>query len=421
MSNTITTKRESAEWLYLSPNIFKEEKANIFQNKTTFKIKVVSTPTPFSGPRTQTDDMNDIGVEGTDSRYIFKGRIIDSNMAHEKYLDDPCDASIRGTVKADVLESLHSNIIISNFEGMPNLSIGDYVYGELDAGDNGSIYDLQFINMSSISDVFSFPDSEDKVEKCAALKESFEQGWTGVTVDTQFTPLSDDVLNSTTNMRVIPANPDVAARISPEVASVLTELSNQITQEEIQYIIITNAGRTTYDQARINRDYQLNGNCSQNSPCLLGGVSYIDNESYFLALYSRNSDIVSEAIEEYKKVRGNRDAEINAIAEVYDKYWEQGRYISDHMVLRAADIGMDGLGGIEQDADSSTPVSHQKELLLEKLGAISGVTYVHENQGLTNEHIHFQVAAGTAAKLGNLSVSEATATTPDGNATAQGE
>ena len=70
MSNTITTKKESSDWLFLSPHIFKQEKANIFQNKTTFKVRVLSELVQYSGPSTQEDDSNNISMEWAQNIFL---------------------------------------------------------------------------------------------------------------------------------------------------------------------------------------------------------------------------------------------------------------------------------------------------------------------------------------------------------------
>ena len=249
MSNTITTKKESSDWLFLSPHIFKQEKANIFQNKTTFKVRVLSELVQYSGPSTQEDDSNDIEINGVGTKFLFKGRILDRNMAHEKYLEDPCDPSIAGSEGAQVLASLHTNIIVSSNQGIPNISVGDIVFGELDAGQNGSIYDLQFAEMSNISDVFFFPSSGEKIERCFDIKDAF-QDWDGGTLES--------------NSELPPYDPtsgNVFIDLSPNPVlgdlqiAFLKELQSRISAEQIpRGLLITSGFRSVEAQAKTSYD-----------------------------------------------------------------------------------------------------------------------------------------------------------------------
>ena len=169
----ITTKNQALELLVTLPNRIKQSKANIFQKKKVFKIKVLSSPVGYSGPRNETDSSKDITTVGRDSVYLFKGRILDRNMAHEKYLEDPCDPAIAGSTAASVLQSLHSNIIVHKDAEMPMFDVGDIVFAELEPGDNNNIYDLQFMTLKRVRDVFPFNNGESIVEKCTSIADNF--------------------------------------------------------------------------------------------------------------------------------------------------------------------------------------------------------------------------------------------------------
>jgi hypothetical protein len=184
MSNTITTKKESAEWLFVSPSLQKEQETNIFQNKTSFKIKVLTPLVAYSGPATSEaakEDPDLLSDSGVDSVYLFKGRIMDNRMAHVSFLEDPCDISIVNSPQSEIVGSLHSNILLSNVGDFPNISVGDIVYGELDTG-NSNLYNLQYVNMTSVSDIFKVEDVEKKLENCYDVKGEFESNWFGSTV-----------------------------------------------------------------------------------------------------------------------------------------------------------------------------------------------------------------------------------------------
>ena len=192
-SNTITTKKESAEWLFVSPSLQKEQETNIFQNKTTFKIKVLTPLVAYSGPATSQaakEDPEILSNSGVDSVYLFKGRIMDNRMAHVSFLEDPCDTSIANSPQAEVVGALHSNILLSNVGEMPNISVGDIVYGELDTG-NSNLYNLQYVNMTSVSDVFKVEDVSKKLESCYDLKSKFESNWVGRIVGGPIDPTAD--------------------------------------------------------------------------------------------------------------------------------------------------------------------------------------------------------------------------------------
>ena len=108
---------------------------SVFQNKSEFKVKVLTEPEHYSGP----DDGDDIS-----SKWWFKGRIMDKNMAHEKFLSDPCDESVASDRELTAkLVSMHSTVFS---EGKPDCSVGDIILAFIDPGDNNNLYDLQNLN-----------------------------------------------------------------------------------------------------------------------------------------------------------------------------------------------------------------------------------------------------------------------------------
>ena len=60
-----------------------------FQNKTQYQVRVLSTPRPYSS-----DTDGNVTVDGPKNTIIFKGRILDAKMPHQKFLSDPCDFKI---------------------------------------------------------------------------------------------------------------------------------------------------------------------------------------------------------------------------------------------------------------------------------------------------------------------------------------
>ena len=65
---------------------------SVFQNKTEFKVMVLTPPQSYNPPVAAAAN------DGTPPTYIgkywCKGRIIDLNMSHELYLPDPCADAI---------------------------------------------------------------------------------------------------------------------------------------------------------------------------------------------------------------------------------------------------------------------------------------------------------------------------------------
>ena len=116
----ITTKKEALETLITLPNRQKQRRANIFQKKKVFQVKVLTPLSAFSGPATSqeaNDNPEILSNVGVDSQYLFKGRIIDNKMAHVSYLEDPCDSSIFSSTQATAYISMHTNFILSKKNG----------------------------------------------------------------------------------------------------------------------------------------------------------------------------------------------------------------------------------------------------------------------------------------------------------------
>ena len=143
----ITTKKEALETLIILPNRQKQRRANIFQKKKVFQVKVRTPLSAFSGPATSqeaNDNPEILSNVGVDSQYLFKGRIIDNKMAHVSYLEDPCDSSIFSSTQAEAFISMHTNFILLKINDLPNIGVGDIVFVELEPGQNNAPYDLQF-------------------------------------------------------------------------------------------------------------------------------------------------------------------------------------------------------------------------------------------------------------------------------------
>ena len=113
---------------------------SVFKNKSEFKVKVLTNPIPYTGP----DPDIETGDPSSDQRsqkYWFKGRILDPNMTHEKFLPDPCDNTIAADPEyTQALVSLHATVFA---ETKPDCKIGDIILAFIGPGDNNKIYNLQ--------------------------------------------------------------------------------------------------------------------------------------------------------------------------------------------------------------------------------------------------------------------------------------
>lgn len=113
---------------------------SVFQNKSEFKVKVLTNPIPYTGPDPDIETGEPLSDQKS-QKYWFKGRILDPNMAHEKFLPDPCDNTIAADPEyAQALTSLHTTIFA---EAEPDCSIGDIILAFAGPGDNNKIYNLQ--------------------------------------------------------------------------------------------------------------------------------------------------------------------------------------------------------------------------------------------------------------------------------------
>ena len=113
---------------------------SVFQNKSEFKVKVLTNPIPYTGPDPDIETGDPLSDQKS-QKYWFKGRILDPNMAHEKFLPDPCDNTIAADPEyAQALTSLHATIFA---EAEPDCKIGDIILAFAGPGDNNKIYNLQ--------------------------------------------------------------------------------------------------------------------------------------------------------------------------------------------------------------------------------------------------------------------------------------
>ena len=152
MYEDITSNREAFEWL-----LKKKDDTNIFQNQNDFKVQILTELRPFSGASSKYDDSNILAQEPGENikRKICVGRILDSRMAHEKFLLNPCAlATAACTSYIRMLESLHTRIVLDIPEGGPSLQAGDIILAGCEAGDNNTLYDLQYMRFKQVLEIF---------------------------------------------------------------------------------------------------------------------------------------------------------------------------------------------------------------------------------------------------------------------------
>ena len=144
------SRTEALEIFLNSTQEFEELKKNVFQNKTSFRVIVLTVPERISS------DIENPGVIRADpngNSLIFKGRIEDTNMSHVSFITNPCDESVLSEDNKEtsaLLMSLHSNIVLTNANDIPELSPGDVVVAEIEPGDNDYLYSLQNMFMTAL-------------------------------------------------------------------------------------------------------------------------------------------------------------------------------------------------------------------------------------------------------------------------------
>lgn len=127
---------------------------DIFKKKKKFAVKVLTSPFPFSGPATVSQDTKNLSQTGIDSKYVFIGRIMDRKMVHEKLCEDPCDEATapdaRGT--SETL-CLHTQITLTKAGAMPTFDVGDVLICKFSAGQAGA-YNYQNAEFVRVKDSF---------------------------------------------------------------------------------------------------------------------------------------------------------------------------------------------------------------------------------------------------------------------------
>ena len=173
----ITTNSEMFSNLLRTPFSLKDQTLNLFGNKSVFQVRILTKPEAYSGPASVREDPSPVTNDNVASKYLFKGRILDRNMAHQKFLQDPCDESVADDPAAVArLVQLHSTIILTDTGDFDDLQIGDIIYAEASPGDNNNLYDLQNLTFVGVHTKFGAASNKAAVESCPNLA-SLLDGW----------------------------------------------------------------------------------------------------------------------------------------------------------------------------------------------------------------------------------------------------
>lgn len=171
--DALTTTEGLTNWLLKRRSQF-----NVLGKKSTFQAKVLTEPRPLSAADAAAAGQG----AGTQFHYMAMVRITDPRMAHENYLDDPCDVSTSDPVLATQLYSFHTRMLIPPLHGDSRLpEIDDYVDIVLEPGGFcGAPYDLQFGQFLKITDRPPAADTSVSTEVCQPLPDAFMAGGLGL-------------------------------------------------------------------------------------------------------------------------------------------------------------------------------------------------------------------------------------------------
>jgi hypothetical protein len=171
--------REALESLFTLPK--RKGRLNIFKGKTEFRAQILTRPLPYAGVAKATDDpetRSKLEEQGIPSKYQFICRLLDDQMAHNKFLEDPCYPSTTPSPEETaLLVSLHSRGTVStdDLNAGQNLQPGDMIYVTVDPGDSEMPYDLQNVTFSRV-DTFFRRHSAKLHETCTTLAQQFADG-----------------------------------------------------------------------------------------------------------------------------------------------------------------------------------------------------------------------------------------------------
>lgn len=144
----MSTLQESLDLFFNFSNRLRNTKKNIFQKNKLYRIMIVSSPTYYDSEVSISDGSVFLkrSASGKSSAMyaVFKGRILDNKMAHQKFLKMPDDSSIAEPSKSQsILRSLHIDVLVSLEKNQDIPSEGDVVFGYLEPGTSNNIYSLQ--------------------------------------------------------------------------------------------------------------------------------------------------------------------------------------------------------------------------------------------------------------------------------------
>jgi hypothetical protein len=344
-------------WENLATLVKRTGGLDIFQSKTEFRAQVLTHPVAYAGPEKATSDpQTRKKLEGIPSQKLFMCRILDDQMAHNKFLTDPCLIDTTSDVEnTALLTSLHTRATLSTADTNKPIQPGDYIYVTADPGDNNMPYDLQNVAFSRV-DVLFGGQSPKLTEACQSLADLFGEGTPRVHAGPE---LSSNLVADDEYVNITPVSTNVVATLP--INNFLDKLRTKILASEIKEIIITSGLRTPSAQASALYYDRKKSGCSQYPAVPIGSKAHPGPCWPHYSLYTQKK-LIMEVI--------RVDNDVSAMTAVLENQVSRGRYLSPHMRGMGVDIRVSNLS----DEQEAFVMKRTKEL---------GGAPVHEG-----DHIH---------------------------------
>ena len=166
---TMSDPRNAADSLFKQTS-----KYNYYGNNNIFKAQIISTPRGIAGEAALAvgggkDAQNPAGL------YICNVRFIEPNMAHRKFINDPCDVAIAAdTAAVTQLNALHTRVTIPLQAGEVLPGQNDVIEVALEAGTNNAPFDLQIAKYIKISEINTAASNQPEEAGCVDLSLMFD-------------------------------------------------------------------------------------------------------------------------------------------------------------------------------------------------------------------------------------------------------
>jgi len=279
-------------------------------------------------------------------------------MAHENFLDDPCEISIAPELGLiSQLQSLHTKIVMSTAGGVAPIKVGDVIIAECHAGDNNMLYNLQQMTFVNVYESYEGQNVYALTERCKTLRDTFGEGIDG-TVGGGEVILSEEE-GDYANIVFLSSRQEAGR--TPAVDKFLSKWRVLIPSSEAKEVIITGTKRTPASQARaMYKDREKSG-CTGAYKLPFPSKCMIHYE-----LYGKGS-----LIREVLAVKNTKAL----MTTVLENQVSRGEYISRHM------------RGLGIDVRTSNLTAAQQQFIRSKAASL-GANVVDEG-----DHIHIGVPA----------------------------